>query len=133
MRIYTYISLNILVISTTEYFYKLFHILPSPQGKSKYQQQVQILSNTTNPKHLISDLLSNFFISCAFLIRLKNAKQKEKCSTNSQPVKQVFTVQSNQLSKHHLIFVMVSKIFVLYLIQLDNQTYQEEVVNTKFS
>ena len=42
-----YILLDVLLCSIAEYFYKLYHILTSPYGESKYKQQVKILSNTT--------------------------------------------------------------------------------------
>ena len=42
-----YILLDVLLCSIAEYFYELCRILASPQGESKYKQQVKILSDTT--------------------------------------------------------------------------------------
>ena len=56
----TYILSDVLMCNIAEYFFnELYCILTSPQGKSKYKQQ--IIGSTTHQKCLMSYLLSNCF------------------------------------------------------------------------
>ena len=54
-------------------------------------------------------------------LRVGKAMQIEKRSTRSRPIKQVFSIQNNQLYNIAGYLYSIRALFAIYLVQLDNK------------